>query len=137
VPEIVKADARQATRFDRRNEVPAPEVVRMDRALLLFVTNVTAILASGIVIMALYRVHRHAAEPGGETRYLGRNGAIATIALLVLSTPQVDDVTVRATGPLLVPSTRGLRAGFDRHGLARTPVHFQLVPATVIDMNGR
>ena len=53
-------------------------------ALLLFATNVTAILASGIVVMALYRVHRHAAEPGGETRYVSRKGAIATIVVLVL-----------------------------------------------------
>ena len=145
-------------------------------ALLLFVTNVTAILASGIVVMALYRVHRHAAEPGGETRYLGRKGAIATIALLVLIVvaplavisktltqsslaqadvhdvvdpwakaagwtivsinPAPDGVTVRATGPLPEPSTSGLRAGFDRHGLAHTTVHLELVPGTVIDMKG-
>ena len=32
VPEIVKTDARQAARFDRRDEVPAPEVVVMDRS---------------------------------------------------------------------------------------------------------
>ena len=145
-------------------------------ALLLFVTNVTAILASGIVVMALYRVHQHAAEPGGETRYLSRKGAIATIAVLVVIVafplaaisktltqsslaqadvqnvvdrwaaaagwtvvsinPAPDGVTVRATGPLPEPSTRGLRADFDARGLARTTVHLELVPGTVIDLKG-
>ena len=146
-------------------------------ALLLFVTNVTAILVSGIVVMALYRVHRHAAEPDGETRYLSRKGAVTTIVLLVLvvvaplavisktlaqSTvaqadvhdvvdpwanaagwtvvsinPAPDGVTVRVTGPLPEPSTNGLRAEFDAHGLAHTTVHLELVPGTVIDLESR
>jgi uncharacterized hydrophobic protein (TIGR00271 family) len=146
-------------------------------ALLLFVTNVTAILVSGIVVMALYRVHRHAAEPGGETRYLSRKGAIATIVLLVLVViaplaavsktltesslaqsnaedvvapwakaagwkvvsvnPATDGITVRVTGPFPEPSTRGLRASFDAHGLAHTTVHIELVPGTVVDLKGR
>ncbi len=52
-------------------------------ALLLFLTNVTAILASGILVMALYRVHAHAPRPGGEVRYFSRRGASAVIVVLV------------------------------------------------------
>ena len=52
-------------------------------ALLLFVTNVSAILASGIIVMAIYRVFAHAARPGGEERYFHRRGALAAIVALV------------------------------------------------------
>jgi uncharacterized hydrophobic protein (TIGR00271 family) len=146
-------------------------------ALLLFVTNVTAILASGIVVMALYRVHRHAAEPGGDTRYLSRKGAIVTIVLLVVvilvplaatskiltqsSLDQADvqkvvdpwakaagwsivsinpsphGITVRATGPLPEPSTKGLRSQFDAQGLSKTTIHLELVPGDLIDLPGK
>ena len=52
-------------------------------ALLLFITNVTAILASGVVVMALYRVHRHAA--GQPPAALSQpEEAIVTIVLLVV-----------------------------------------------------
>src|SRR5262249_44368674 len=70
-------------------------------ALLLFVTNVTAILASGIVVMALYRVHTHAAQPGGETRYLSRKGAVVTIVALVI----VVVVPLAATSKILTSSS--------------------------------
>jgi len=53
-------------------------------ALLLFVTNVTAILASGIIVMFLYRVYARAPRPGGEVHYFRRSGAIFAIATLVL-----------------------------------------------------
>ena len=145
-------------------------------ALLLFVTNVTAILASGIVVMALYRVHRHAPKPGGQTRYLSRKGAAAAIVTLVLIvavplaitseqltqsslaqsdvqavlepwakaagwsivnvSPSPDGVTVRATGPLPEPSTEGLRAELDRHGLKGTTVHIELVPGDIVNLHG-
>jgi uncharacterized hydrophobic protein (TIGR00271 family) len=145
-------------------------------ALLLFITNVTAILMSGIVVMALYRVHRHAAGPTDEVRYLNRKGAVATIVVLVVVVavplaeisraltrsslaqanvhavivpwakaagwtivsinPAPDGVTVRATGPLPEPSTAGLRASFNAHGLSRTTVHLELVPGNLIDLKG-
>jgi uncharacterized hydrophobic protein (TIGR00271 family) len=59
-------------------------------ALLLFVTNVSAILATGLVVMALYRVsraHRRAPEPG--ERPVNRRRAIAVIVagLVVISVP--------------------------------------------------
>jgi len=54
-------------------------------ALLLFVTNVTAILASGVVVMGLYRVYRTAAEVDGPPgRALSRARAATVIAILVL-----------------------------------------------------
>ena len=49
-------------------------------ALLLFCTNVVAILASGVVVMGLYRVHRLATQRAETTRD-GRKGAIAAIAV--------------------------------------------------------
>ncbi len=53
-------------------------------ALLLFVTNFSAILASGIVVMALYRVHGHAARVDGEVHYFSRRGASTAIAALLI-----------------------------------------------------
>ncbi len=53
-------------------------------ALLLFATNVAAILASGLVVMAIYRVARHGAistAPGPRHR---RSGAVALVAASVV-----------------------------------------------------
>jgi hypothetical protein len=55
-------------------------------ALLLFLTNVAAILASGTVVMALYGVHRlvsPAADP--ERRTVNRRGAVIIIAAMVIA----------------------------------------------------
>jgi uncharacterized membrane protein len=52
-------------------------------ALLLFLTNVSAILASGVVIMAAYRVFEHRTE-ASVRRAGGSRGAIFAIAGLVL-----------------------------------------------------
>jgi hypothetical protein len=43
---------------------------------------------------------------------------------------------VRATGPLPEPSTEGLRAQLDRHGLRNTTVHIELVPGDFVDLGG-
>ena len=51
-------------------------------AFLLFATNVAAILASGIVVMAFHRVHRFSGQPvAANVRY---GGAVAVIAVLLL-----------------------------------------------------
>ena len=52
-------------------------------ALLLFVTNVSAILASGVVVMALYRVYEHLPAPGARVHYINRRGAVAAVAVMV------------------------------------------------------
>jgi uncharacterized hydrophobic protein (TIGR00271 family) len=52
-------------------------------ALLLFSTNVVAILASGIVVMALYRAYRPATQATG--RAFHRAGAVGLIACLLLA----------------------------------------------------
>ena len=52
-------------------------------ALLLFLTNVVAILASGVVVMAIYRVHRHTEATLGRRRD-GRLGAVLAIVVLVV-----------------------------------------------------
>jgi uncharacterized hydrophobic protein (TIGR00271 family) len=48
-------------------------------ALLLFVTNVSAILASGIVVMAIYRIYERPAEEGASGRGVHRGRAMAVI----------------------------------------------------------
>lgn len=60
-------------------------------ALLLFVTNVSAILAMGLVVMGAYRVQRSASAPLPGIRSVNRRRAIATIAagLAVICIPLV------------------------------------------------
>ena len=53
-------------------------------ALLLFLTNVSAILASGVVVMALYHVYEHLPTPDATTRYVNRKGAIGAVAVMVI-----------------------------------------------------
>lgn len=61
------------------------EVHEARGALLLFVTNVTAILATGIVVLALYRIHRAVTSNGDSVAHaMSRRGAIAAIATLVM-----------------------------------------------------
>ena len=50
---------------------------------MLFITNVAAILASGIVVMALYRVRRVSGQAAAPA--LGYRGAVAIIAALLLA----------------------------------------------------
>ena len=59
-------------------------------ALLLFVTNVSAILATGLLVMAIYRVSRRATvEPNGARKpvHRGRATAVIVAALLVIAIP--------------------------------------------------
>ena len=59
-------------------------------ALLLFVTNVSAILATGLVVMAIYRVgHRVTVDPDGTGKpvHRGRATAVIVAALLVITVP--------------------------------------------------
>ena len=53
-------------------------------AFLLFITNVAAILASGIVVMALYRVRRVSAQTQMASSAFHYRGAVAVIAALLL-----------------------------------------------------
>ena len=52
-------------------------------ALLLFLTNVAAILATGTIVMAIYGAHRLAVEEPGRIATVNRRNAVVTIALLV------------------------------------------------------
>ena len=76
-------------------------------ALLLFVTNVSAILASGVVVMALYHVYEHLPTPGAMTRYVNRqgrrSGRVAVMVVLVMV-------------PLAATSTRIGQATLDEIG---------------------
>ena len=51
-------------------------------ALLLFLTNVAAILLTGVIVMALFGVHRHAAD---ESPSLDRRKAIAVVVIFVVA----------------------------------------------------
>ncbi len=70
-------------------------------ALLLFTTNVAAILASGIVVMALYRTHR--VSDRAQAAAFHRRGAIAVVAVflgvvivpLTINSDRIDRTTVR------------------------------------------
>ena len=59
-------------------------------ALLLFVTNVSAILATGLIVMAIYRVNRRVTvDPGGTRKPVHRRRATVVIvaALVVITIP--------------------------------------------------
>jgi uncharacterized hydrophobic protein (TIGR00271 family) len=70
-------------------------------ALLLFTTNVAAILASGIVVMALYRTHRVSDQT--QRPAFHRRGAVAVVALflivvivpLTINSDRIDRTNVR------------------------------------------
>jgi uncharacterized hydrophobic protein (TIGR00271 family) len=67
-------------------------------ASLLFVTNVTAILASGVVVMSLYRVHRMADavdRPPGVTLSRARAATVVAILVSLVAIPlAITSVTV-------------------------------------------
>ncbi|WP_426573461.1 DUF389 domain-containing protein [Aquihabitans sp. McL0605] len=54
-------------------------------ALVLFVANVSAILASGLVVMAVFRVHRLAVAPADERRRVHRVRAAVVIAVALVA----------------------------------------------------
>jgi uncharacterized hydrophobic protein (TIGR00271 family) len=57
-------------------------------ALLLFVTNVSAILVAGLMVMTIYRVHRQVATaPAGRAVHRGRAVATIIVALVVIAVP--------------------------------------------------
>jgi uncharacterized hydrophobic protein (TIGR00271 family) len=124
-------------------------------AFLLFVTNVAAILASGIVVMAFFRVHRLFGAMG--SRYGGAVAVIAVLLLVVIvplwinsdriektnvrqsevqavagrwATASGGQVFVEATGPNPAPSLALLRHDLDAAGLNGIDVRVSLIPAS-------
>ena len=97
-------------------------------ALLLFVTNVTAILFSGVVVMAIYRVYGHTRQSGGNTGYFRRKGStVAVVALVAL-------VVV----PLAITSSQATTSSLDQ-AKVQTIVDpwAQAAGWTVVDINPR
>ena len=92
-------------------------------AFLLFTTNVVAILASGIVVMALYRAYRRPDQ--ATTPAFGRVGAIAVIAGLLLAviipltinSDQVNTTTVRQSDVQAVAAHWASAAGWSVVGV--------------------
>jgi uncharacterized hydrophobic protein (TIGR00271 family) len=141
-------------------------------ALLLFGTNVAAILLSGVIVMALYHVGRLSAvarTPSAGTRALTVAIVASVILLAIPLTAQsvriaqeelnqehvqkvadewaaahgwqivgidssVDDVQVRAIGPLPLPSPESFRAALDADGLGSLKVRLQLAPVEQTDL---
>ena len=92
-------------------------------AFLLFVTNVAAILASGIVVMAFHRVHRIFGAAG--VRYGGAIAVIAALLLVVIvplwiNSDQIDKTSVRQSEVQAVADRWANDAGWSVAGVTAT-----------------
>ena len=95
-------------------------------ALLLFATNVAAILASGIVVMALYRVGRVSAQPAAPA--FRRPVAVIIIVLLLaallvplwVNSDRVDKTTIRQASVQAVADDWANDAGWSVVGVTAT-----------------
>ena len=92
-------------------------------ALLLFTTNVVAILASGVVVMALYRVRRVVDQTIAPTVRRGRAvtliGVLLVVVLipLVINSTRTDTTTVRETDVQAVAQHWATAAGWSVFGV--------------------
>ena len=92
-------------------------------ALLLFITNVAAILASGIVVMAFYRVHRLSDRLMG--RAFRRRGAVVVVAAflcvvivpLQINSERIDRTSVRQADVQAVADRWAATAGWSVGGV--------------------
>ena len=95
-------------------------------ALLLFTTNVAAILASGIVVMAVYRVRRSPTQPTAPAaRYRGAVAIItallvAIIVPLTISSNRIDQTTIRQNDVQAVAEHRASGASWSVTGVTAT-----------------
>jgi uncharacterized hydrophobic protein (TIGR00271 family) len=92
-------------------------------AFLLFVTNVAAILASGIVVMAVHRVHRIFGATG--TRYGGAIAIIGALLLVVIvplqiNSDRIDRTSVRQSIVQAVADRWANDAGWSVTGVTAT-----------------
>jgi uncharacterized hydrophobic protein (TIGR00271 family) len=92
-------------------------------AFLLFTTNVAAILASGIVVMAFHRVHRVFGAEG--FRYAGAIAIIAVLLLVVIvplqiNTDRIDKTNVRQSEVQAVAQRWANGAGWSVTGVTAT-----------------
>ncbi len=97
-------------------------------ALLLFTTNVAAILASGIVVMGLYRVRRVPGQAQAISPAFRYRGAVAVIAVLLLpvivpltvSSDRIDKTTIRQSDVQAVADHWASTAGWSVLGVTVT-----------------
>jgi uncharacterized membrane protein len=97
-------------------------------ALLLFMTNVAAILASGVVVMALYQVRRGLGQVQTASPAFHYRGAVAIIAALLLavivplsiSSGRIDKTTVRQSDVQAVAQHWASAAGWSVVGVTVT-----------------
>jgi uncharacterized membrane protein len=95
-------------------------------AFVLFTTNVAAILASGIVVMALHRVHRVFGQAAAAGFHRGAAVAIIAALLLVVIVPlwinsdRIDKTAVRESGVQAVAEHWANDAGWSVVGVTAT-----------------
>jgi uncharacterized hydrophobic protein (TIGR00271 family) len=95
-------------------------------AFLLFTTNVAAILASGIVVMAFHRVHRVLSQTAAAGFHRGAAVAIIAVLLLVVIVPlwinsdRIDKTAVRQSEVLAVAEHWASDAGWSVVGVTAT-----------------
>ena len=91
-------------------------------AFLLFTTNVAAILASGIVVMAFHRVHRLFGQGAAGSRYGGGVAVIAGLLLVVIvplwiNSDRIDKTAIRESGVQAVAEHWANDAGWSLVGV--------------------
>ena len=95
-------------------------------AFLLFTTNVAAILASGIVVMALYRVHSVSGQtPDSAFHYRGAVAIIAALLLAVIvpvwiGSVRIEKTTIRQSNVQAVAEHWASNAGWSVVGVTAT-----------------
>ena len=94
-------------------------------ALLLFVTNVAAILGSGIVVMAFHRVHRLFGQGAAGSRYGAAVAVIAALLLVVIvplqiNTDRIDKTSARQSEVQAVAERWANDAGWSVTGVTAT-----------------
>jgi uncharacterized hydrophobic protein (TIGR00271 family) len=94
-------------------------------ALLLFLTNVAAILATGTIVMAIYGAHRTEGAEPGRIPDINRRNAVVTIALLValVSVPlTISSIQIAATTTEEIEVSDAAQTWADANGWELTEV---------------
>jgi uncharacterized membrane protein len=108
-------------------------------ALLLFCANVTAILAPGLVVMAIYRVHALSTDgpsisSGRRIEHRGRLVAAVAVALVAVAVP-LGLISVHINDDSNTEAAE-LSAALKRSGLSEDRVEIELVPSRTVQLGG-
>lgn len=105
-------------------------------ALLLFVTTVIAILAAGIVLMAIHGVARvPVLHPGPVERGVNRRTAVIIIGVMLLEVRAGSSgSTIGISGPDSAPDTAELETLLEAEGIDPATVEVVLVPTETVQL---